>query len=91
MTVANREAPLKRKREHNEEIDLYGEPELTEKKPRVSNEDAGTYEASGTGASIPQAEAESEESEGLLFLVSQEGDFQVNPVPNPITIDPSIE
>jgi hypothetical protein len=71
-------ASLKRKREIDEDVDLYGETETTEKKSRGNNKE----ELTSTGKNIEFAQQAAaatmkEKVEWLMFLVSQEGELQV--------------
>lgn len=73
-------ASLKRKREIDEDVDLYGE-ETTGKKPYGSKIDNLGQNGSNMESVMQAEEVESktEELEWLLFLVSQEGELQVVP------------
>lgn len=68
-------ASLKRKREIDEDVDLYGEEETTEKKSK--NDDFAINENNVEFAQQSEEVAKSEEMEWLMFLVSQEGELQV--------------
>ena len=72
-------ASLKRKREIDEDVDLYGEEETTEKKTRGSKSDDNEQNGSNMEFATQAQEVTSkvEELESLLFLVSQEGELQV--------------
>ncbi len=72
-------ASLKRKREIDEDVDLYGEEETTGKKTRGSKSDDDEQNGSNMEFAMHAEEVASktEELESLLFLVSQEGEFQV--------------
>ena len=79
--AANSTTSLKRKREDDEDADLYGEKETTEKKPRGGNKDDLTgaelnteieMQTNGT-TSTPETEV----MEWLMFLVSENGELQV--------------
>jgi hypothetical protein len=79
MSTTN--ASLKRKREIDEDVDLYGEAGTTEKKPRGDNSDDVTNNENSMEFERQTGEATStaEELEWLIFLVSQEGELQVHP------------
>ena len=81
VVATNSTTSLKRKREDDEDADLYGEAETTEKKPRGGNKDDLTgaelnteieMQTSGT-TSTPETEV----MEWLMFLVSENGELQV--------------
>jgi len=74
-------ASLKRKREIDEDVDLYGEEETTGKKTRASKIDDLGQNGSNMEFAIQTEEVgtKTEELEWLLFLVSQEGELQVIP------------
>jgi hypothetical protein len=70
-------ASLKRKRDFDEDVDLYGDTEMTEKTNGDSEEsETMTSEPQTNGVTLAE-ETESDETEWLLFLVSQEGELQV--------------
>lgn len=86
MEVAPRSDPLvtsssslKRKRDDDDDADLYGESEITDKKPR--GETTKTIPQNGNPVEFAVKEEEKpEELEWLMFLVSQEGHLEVNPL-----------
>ena len=82
MSTTN--ASLKRKREIDEDVDLYGEAGATEKKPRGGKSDDVTNIENSMEFERQTGEAPSkaEELEWLIFLVSQEGELQVRPTVN---------
>ena len=79
--AANSTTSLKRKREDDEDADLYGEAETTEKKPRGGNKDdltgaeLNTKIEMQTNGTAPTTETEV--MEWLMFLVSENGELQV--------------
>jgi hypothetical protein len=70
---------LKRKREVNEDADLYGEEaQVTDKKPRGDHSDSKPAKKMDVEFAINGDDTTaSEELEWLLFLVSHEGALQV--------------
>ena len=86
MEVAPRADPLtasaislKRKREDDDDADLYGETETTDKKPRGEHKDVPTHNGSNIAfdAQLDEDTSTMEELVWLLFLVSQDGSLQV--------------
>ena len=83
MEVAPRSDPLvtsstslKRKRDDDDDVDLYGDSEVTDKKPR--GETSNQIPENGPHIELSVKEEEKpEELEWLLFLVSQEGQLEV--------------
>ena len=83
MEVAPRSDPLvtsstslKRKRDDDDDSDLYGESEITDKKPRGEATTGGPNNGNHVEFAV-QAEDKVEELEWLTFLVSQEGHLEV--------------
>lgn len=74
-------ASLKRKREIDEDVDLYGEEETTAKKTCASKTNDLGQSSSNMEFAMRAVEVETktEVVEWLLFLVSQEGELQVIP------------
>jgi hypothetical protein len=71
-------ASLKRKREIDEDVGLYGEEETTAKKNCASKtDDLGQNNNMEFAMRAGEVETKTEVVEWLLFLVSQEGGLQV--------------
>ena len=74
-------ASLKRKRDEDDDTDLYGESETTDKKPR--GEPANETPQNGSQVEFAISEEKKlEELVGLIFLINQEGQLEVYPPPN---------
>jgi len=77
--ASNSTTSLKRKREDDEDVDLYGETETTEKKPRGGNKDdlTGAELNAEIGMQVEGVASTEEAMEWLLFLVSEKGELHV--------------
>lgn len=77
--ASNSTTSLKRKREDDEDADLYGEAEMSEKKPRGGNKDdlTGAELNIEIGMQNDGSASTEEVMEWLLFLVSEKGELQV--------------
>ena len=83
---------LKRKRDIDDDADLYGEEEVTEKKRHESNNDNPSHNGKSITVAQTQAVAlKADDLEWLIFLVSQEGFLQVDGPITPLTIDSTIK
>lgn len=69
-------ASLKRKRDEDDDTDLYGESETTDKKPRGEPANETSQNESHVEFAVSE-DKKPEESEWLIFLINQEGPLEV--------------
>jgi hypothetical protein len=73
-------ASLKRKRDEDDDVDLYGESETTDKRPRGEPQKE-TPQSGNHIEFVAKEENKPEEFVWLIFLISQEGHLEVYPPP----------